>query len=328
MSVEIRDKRFANVVGSSLTFECLADNFLFTEGPVWDAAQRRLIFSDIPADTMYQWTRSKGVEEFRKPSNKSNGLTWDCEGRLLSCEHATSRVTRLESNGQLSVIASTYNGRELNSPNDIVVKSDGAIYFTDPTYGRIEYYGVPREPQLGFRAVYRLDPQGGELTLLADDFAQPNGLCFSSDEQSAVRQRHRARAYPGVRRTQRRHVSRRTRFCSVDRRRRGRAGRNENRQQRQPLLLRSWRHPHFRQLGELSRSDPCSEAGSQLQLGRRRSRKPVYHCKREPLPDRCSRSGPTRATWRRGDGDAVTAGLHGLPAWSEFSLLGVIRGAC
>ena len=183
MSVEIRDKRFANVVGSSLTFECLADNFLFTEGPVWDAAQRRLIFSDIPADTMYQWTRSKGVEEFRKPSNKSNGLTWDCEGRLLSCEHATSRVTRLEANGQLSVIASTYNGLELNSPNDIVVKSDGAIYFTDPTYGRIEYYGVPREPQLGFRAVYRLDPQGGELTLLADDFAQPNGLCFSSDER-------------------------------------------------------------------------------------------------------------------------------------------------
>ena len=116
MSVEIRDKRFANVVGSSLTFECLADNFLFTEGPVWDAAQRRLIFSDIPADTMYQWTRSKGVEEFRKPSNKSNGLTWDCEGRLLSCEHATSRVTRLEANGQLSVIASTYKGRRAQQP--------------------------------------------------------------------------------------------------------------------------------------------------------------------------------------------------------------------
>jgi gluconolactonase len=183
MSVEIRDKRFANVVGSSLTFECLADNFLFTEGPVWDAAHSRLIFSDIPADTMYQWTRSKGVEEFRKPSNKSNGLTWDREGRLLSCEHATSRVTRLEANGQLSVIASTYNGLELNSPNDIVVKSDGAIYFTDPTYGRMEYYGLPREPQLRFRAVYRLDLQGDELTLLDDDFSQPNGLCFSSDER-------------------------------------------------------------------------------------------------------------------------------------------------
>ena len=183
MSIEIRDKRLVNIVGSSPTFECLGDNFLFTEGPVWDAARQRLIFSDIPANTIYQWSRTKGVEEFRKPSNKSNGLTWDREGRLLSCEHATSRVTRLEANGQLSVIASTYNGRELNSPNDIVVKSDGAIYFTDPTYGRIEYYGVPREPQLGFRGVYRLDPQSGELTLLADDFVQPNGLCFSSDEQ-------------------------------------------------------------------------------------------------------------------------------------------------
>lgn len=183
MSVEIRDKRFVSVVGSSVTFECLADSFLFTEGPVWDAPRQRLIFSDIPANTMYQWSRAKGVEEFRKPSNMSNGLTWDREGRLLSCEHATSRVTRAEANGQLSVVASMYNGRELNSPNDIVVKSDGTIYFTDPTYGRLEYYGVPRASQLAFCAVYKVDPQSGQLTLLADDFAQPNGLCFSADER-------------------------------------------------------------------------------------------------------------------------------------------------
>lgn len=183
MSVEIRNDRFVDIVGSSLTFDCLGDGFLFIEGPVWDSARQRLLFSDIPGNAIYEWSRAKGIEKFRDPSNKSNGLTWDREGRLLICEHATSRVTRLEEGGRVTVIASEYQGRELNSPNDIVVKSDGGIYFTDPTYGRLEYYGVPREPQLGFRGVYRADPQNDSLTLLADDFAQPNGLCFSSDER-------------------------------------------------------------------------------------------------------------------------------------------------
>ena len=112
----------------------------------------------------------------------SNGLTWDREGRLLCCEHATSRLTRTEPDGRVTVLASTYEGKELNSPNDVVVKSDGGIYFTDPSYGRMEYYGVPRPPQLGFRGVYRAAPDGRALTLLADDFGQPNGLCFSADE--------------------------------------------------------------------------------------------------------------------------------------------------
>jgi len=101
----------------------------------------------------------------------------------LCCEHATSRVTRLESDGTVTVMASAYEGVELNSPNDIVVKRDGGIYFTDPTYGRMEYYGVARAPVLAFRGVYRVEPDGARITLLADDFAQPNGLCFSVDER-------------------------------------------------------------------------------------------------------------------------------------------------
>ncbi len=157
MNVSIRDPRFTAVVGEAVEFECLGDRFLFTEGPAWDARAQRLIFSDIPGDAMYQWSRSDGVQTFRRPSNKANGLTWDRDGRLLSCEHATSRVTRQEHDGALTVIASRYEGKELNSPNDIVVRRDGAIYFSDPTYGRLEYYGVPREPQLGFRGVYRID---------------------------------------------------------------------------------------------------------------------------------------------------------------------------
>ena len=162
--------------------EKLADGFLFTEGPLWDRRGQRLLFSDIPGNRIVQWSAAAGARVFRAPSNMSNGLAWDREERLLCCEHATSSLTRTEPDGGITVLARAYRGKELNSPNDLVVKSDGAIYFTDPTYGRNEYYGVPRAPQLGFRGVYRLAP-GGELTLLADDFAQPNGLCFSPDEK-------------------------------------------------------------------------------------------------------------------------------------------------
>ena len=112
----------------------------------------------------------------------ANGLTADRQGRLVACEHATSRVTRTEADGRITVLASHFEGKELNSPNDVVVKSDGAIYFSDPSYGRMAYYGVEREPQLAFRGVYRIAANGAALTLLASDFGQPNGLCFSADE--------------------------------------------------------------------------------------------------------------------------------------------------
>jgi gluconolactonase len=181
-SVEVRDPAFLDVVGPAVAFEAIATGFLFTEGPLWDVRNRRLLFSDIPGDVISVWN-GKSTQDFRRPSNKSNGLTFDRQGRVLCCEHATSRVTRLQSDGSVTVLASVFEGKELNSPNDIVVKSDGAIYFSDPTYGRMEYYGVPREPQLSFRGVYRVDGDGRNVTLLADDFGQPNGLCFSADER-------------------------------------------------------------------------------------------------------------------------------------------------
>lgn len=181
--VETRDPRFRAVVGDAVEFERVGSGFLFTEGPLWHPRENYLLFSDMPGDAMRRWTARDGVTVFRRPCNKSNGLAWDRQGRLLVCEHATSRVTRTEPDGGQTVIASHYDGRELNSPNDIVVKRDGGIYFSDPTYGRAEYYGVPREPQLPFRGVYRAEPDGSKLTLLADDFGQPNGLCFSLDEQ-------------------------------------------------------------------------------------------------------------------------------------------------
>ena len=183
MTVEIRDRRFVEVVGPEVEYERLADGFLFTEGPLWDARHRRLLFSDIPGNLIAQWSHAGGASVFRSPSNMSNGLAWDREGRLLCCEHATSRLTRTEADGRVTVLASTFEGKELNSPNDVVVKGDGGIYFTDPSYGRMEYYGVSRTPHLGFRGVYRVEPDGRRLALLAEDFGQPNGLCFSADER-------------------------------------------------------------------------------------------------------------------------------------------------
>jgi gluconolactonase len=182
-SVEIRNPKFRSVVGDSVALERLATGFLFTEGPLWHAADKYLLFSDMPGDHLRKWTAQGGVATFRKPCAQSNGLTWDGQGRLIVCEHATSRVTRTEPDGRSTIIASHHAGKELNSPNDVVVKSDGGIYFTDPTYGRMEYYGNPRPLQLDFRGVYRAEPDGGRLTMLAGDFGQPNGLCFSRDER-------------------------------------------------------------------------------------------------------------------------------------------------
>jgi gluconolactonase len=183
-SVELRHRQFEAVVGSSVEFEKLATGFLFIEGPLWHAREKYLLFSDMPGDHLRRWSERDGISTFRKPSHKSNGLAWDRQGRLLVCEHASGRVTRTEPDRRITIIASHYQGKELNSPNDIVVKTDGGIYFSDPTYGRMEYYGVPREPELGFRGIYRAEPDGKGLHLLAGDFAQPNGLCFSRDEKT------------------------------------------------------------------------------------------------------------------------------------------------
>jgi gluconolactonase len=182
MSVDIRNAAFRSVVGDTVEIEKLATGFLFTEGPLWHAKDKYLLFSDMPGDHMRKWSPQGGVTTFRKPCAQSNGLAWDRQGRLIVCEHATSTLTRTEADGHSTVLASHHDGKELNSPNDVVVKSDGGIYFTDPTYGRAEYYGNPRPTQLDFRGVYRAEPDGGRLTLQASDFGQPNGLCFSRDE--------------------------------------------------------------------------------------------------------------------------------------------------
>jgi gluconolactonase len=183
MNVDVRHDDLWNVLPPDAELEQMATGFEFVEGPVWHGRRQDLIFSDIVGNTMYRWQEGAHVMTFRQPSNMANGNTYGRDGRLLTCEHATSRVVRVTVDDQIEVLASHYNGRELNSPNDIVVKRDGTIYFTDPTSGRSPRWGVPRDPDLPFRGVYRLDPQTKALTLLVDDFAKPNGLCFDLDEQ-------------------------------------------------------------------------------------------------------------------------------------------------
>ncbi len=160
----------------------LAGGFRFLEGPVWDAANQRLIFSDIPGNALYVHSREHRALLYRANSYMANGNCLDHQGNLLTCEHATSRVTRTAADGSYSVLAETFQGRHLNSPNDIIVKRDGMVYFTDPASGRGPVFGVPRPQDLDFQGVYRLNPDTGHLDLLLDDCILPNGLCFSRDE--------------------------------------------------------------------------------------------------------------------------------------------------
>ena len=181
MTLNILDDRIRSVVGDTADVEQVATGFIFTEGPLWDPRTKSVIFSDMPGDIMRRWSAADGVETFRQPCNKANGNTWDLQGRLLSCEHG-SRVTRTEEDGSITAVATHYNGKELNSPNDITVRSDGWIYFSDPTYGRMDGYGFPREQDMDVQGVYRVSPDGSQIEQLADDFEQPNGITFSVDE--------------------------------------------------------------------------------------------------------------------------------------------------
>jgi gluconolactonase len=155
--------------------ERLATGFQFTEGPVW-MADGYLLFSDIPANIMYKWTPENGAEVWREPSGNSNGLTRNSDDLLLACEHGNRRVSRTNPDGTVETIAGAYQGKRLNSPNDLVVKSDGVVYFTDPPYGI-----QPEEKEQPHNGVYRILTDGS-LELMADDFERPNGLAFSPDE--------------------------------------------------------------------------------------------------------------------------------------------------
>lgn len=180
---EIHDDRFRNLVIGSAGLDELYDGCRWAEGPVWFADLNCLLFSDAPNERMLRWAPDGGISVFRHRSNFTNGNTRDRNGRLVSCQHGTRSVTRTEVDGSISVIADQYQGKRLNSPNDVVVHSNGSIWFTDPTYGIMsDYEGYTAEPEQQKRNVFRVDPQTGDIQSVCDDFVQPNGLAFSPDE--------------------------------------------------------------------------------------------------------------------------------------------------
>ena len=182
---EILDKRFNTCLIGHARVERLWTGARWSEGPAWFAAGRYLVWSDIPNNRMLRFDECDGsVSTFRQPSNNSNGNTVDRQGRLVTCEHLARRVTRTEHNGSITVLADRFKGKRFNSPNDVVVKSDGSIWFTDPSYGILfDYEGGKATSEIGACHVYRIDGQNGEITRVADDFEKPNGLAFSPDEK-------------------------------------------------------------------------------------------------------------------------------------------------
>jgi gluconolactonase len=180
---EMLDERFRGIRGDR-HLERLWTGGRWTEGPVYLPTGRSLLFSDIPNDRMLRWDELTGhVGVYREPAGYTNGHTLDGEGRLVSCEHGPRRVTRTEHDGSVTVLADRFDGKRFNSPNDVVVRSDGSIWFSDPAYGiDSDYEGHRAESEIGSCNVYRIDPLTGGCTAVADDFDRPNGLAFSLDE--------------------------------------------------------------------------------------------------------------------------------------------------
>ena len=192
-SLEVKDPMFFALIPAATPIEKLASGFDWSEGPVWIKKGGYLLFSDVPNNTVYRWKAGQGVSVYLKPSGYtgsvpragepgSNGLTVDSEGRLTLCEHGDRRVGRIEKDGRHISLADRYQGKRFNSPNDVVYKSNGDIYFTDPPYGLVKNVDDPAK-EIPFQGVYRVKP-GGEVTLLTDKVTRPNGIAFSPDEKT------------------------------------------------------------------------------------------------------------------------------------------------
>ncbi|MEO9137294.1 MAG: SMP-30/gluconolactonase/LRE family protein [Casimicrobiaceae bacterium] len=181
--IDIIDPRFNSCVLPNAPLEALGAGFRWLEGPVWFADLDCLLVSDVPNNRIMRWTASGGVSVFREPSDYANGHTRDREGRLIGCSHLGRCIHRTELDGRITVLVERYREKRLNSPNDVVVKSDGTIWFSDPFYGIVtDYEGSKCQAELPAN-LYRFDPRDGALSVVADDFQSPNGLCFSPDER-------------------------------------------------------------------------------------------------------------------------------------------------
>ena len=184
LGIEAKSDAIYELVEEGSKVERVATGFTFTEGPIWHPKEQYLLFSDMPGDVRRKYTPDGTVVEVRNFSNKCNGMTYDADLNLLVCEHVTSSLVKESPDGSREIIAQEFEGEELNSPNDVCVHSSGAIYFSDPWYGRFPGFGHPRKRRLGFQGVYRIAPGGGDPELIVgrDEFEMPNGICFNPDE--------------------------------------------------------------------------------------------------------------------------------------------------
>lgn len=184
-SVTVLNKEFENIIDNNIQLEKIASGFIFTEGPIWHPINNTLLFSDMPGDIRRKIENNEStISVVKQPANKCNGMTYDRDFNLIVCEHSTSSVVIEYKDGTRETLASHFNGKELNSPNDVCIHSKGFIYFSDPWYGRMPVYGIERPRELGFQGVYKIDPTSKKIALVVDKnlFSQPNGLCFSPDE--------------------------------------------------------------------------------------------------------------------------------------------------
>jgi gluconolactonase len=180
--VVVLDPRFAKYKVGNTPIQRLTTGLLWAEGPAWSSVGRYLVLSDIPNNRQLRWLDEDGhISTFRKPSNYTNGNTFDWQGRLLCCEHLTRRMVRLEHNGETTVLADKWQGKPLNAPNDVVVTPDGDIWFTDPGYGILGVYEGASAPLEIKEAVYRIDGKSGKMDMVTNELFKPNGLCFSPD---------------------------------------------------------------------------------------------------------------------------------------------------
>ena len=186
LGIEAKSDSIYELVEEGSKVERIATGFTFTEGPIWHPVEHHLLFSDMPGDVRRKYTPDGTVVEVMRPAFKCNGMTYDADLNLIVCEHVTSALWRERSDGSREVLAYHWEGKYLNSPNDVCVHSSGAIYFSDPWYGRFPGFGIERERELGWQGVFRIPPGGGqdelELIVDKDEFDMPNGLCFSPDE--------------------------------------------------------------------------------------------------------------------------------------------------
>lgn len=182
-NIEILDQRMTELLLPDSKLERHCTGAIWSEGPVYFSEGDYILWSDIPNNRMLRWSDTEGMSVYREPSNFTNGHTRDREGRLISCEHGGRRISRTEPDGSVVCVVDNYQGKKLNSPNDVVVKSDGTIWFTDPPYGIMSNEeGYQAESEIGVNYVYRFDPSNEELSVVAEDFDKPNGLAFSPDE--------------------------------------------------------------------------------------------------------------------------------------------------